>query len=493
MTPHAKEVVGRFGALSRVLATQGFPETSPWWLGTVRDFYATGKRQLVVRKGRRAGGSSTLCRLAVIEGVYGKHAVPPGDVGVVSFISTTRDEASQRIRTIRAILDVLGVAYRPCDGGVELTSRNVVFKVFTASITGVSGFTCISAICDEVAKWRDVDTGANPASEVLASLRPTMATQREARIILSSSPMGMLDAHFDACELGSTDFQYVVRCATWEANPTLTEADTRALEPDEAVWRREYAAIPLAEHESSLLTESEVDAATRSEPLELGPETGVSYEAAMDPATRGDAWTLAIAALRNTPAGLRRSIVAVREWRGSRTAPLSPRAVLAEVAGILRPYRVDFVYSDQASGDALRDHAEAFGLTLIVTPTTATNRLAMYENLRVRIAAGEVELPPHPTVKADLLAVRKRITRAGVSIELPHAGGRHCDFAPAIALVVSKTTSEPVITHAVAFGSTEWNERQREGRRQALLARQEKASRQPWLRSRPPLAGWSRR
>ena len=67
---------------------------------------------------------------------------------MVAFLSTTRDEASQRLRTIRAILDALGVKYRPVDGGVELADRPIVFKVYTASIAGVSGFTCICAVCD---------------------------------------------------------------------------------------------------------------------------------------------------------------------------------------------------------------------------------------------------------------------------------------------------------------------------------------------------------
>ena len=79
-----------------------------------------------------------------------------------------------------AVLDALGIKHRPIDGGVELVDRPIAFKVYTASIAWVSGFTCIRAIADEAAKWRDADTGANPAREVLASLRPTMATPLQA-------------------------------------------------------------------------------------------------------------------------------------------------------------------------------------------------------------------------------------------------------------------------------------------------------------------------
>ena len=187
----ANPVLIRLDALDAALAARGFPRMSPWWRATLERFYATDRRQLVVRVGRRGGKSSTLSRIAVLEALYGDHRVPPGDVGVVAFVSVSRDEASQRLRTIRAILDALGVEYRPTDGGVELINRRISFKVFAASMSGVVGFTCIAAFADEVARWRDADTGANPAREVLSSLRPTMATQPNARIFLSSSPLAV--------------------------------------------------------------------------------------------------------------------------------------------------------------------------------------------------------------------------------------------------------------------------------------------------------------
>src|ERR1019366_409857 len=185
----AVSAVAHLDALARALVARGFPAVSTWWLETLIRFYSSGRRQLVLRVGRRGGKSSTLCRIAVLEALFGQHIIPPGDVGVVAIISVSRDEAAQRLRTIRAILDALGIKYRPIESGIELEGRPVVFKTFAASVAGVSGFTCVCAIADEVAKWRDADTGANPASEVLASLRPTMATQPHARIFLSSSPL----------------------------------------------------------------------------------------------------------------------------------------------------------------------------------------------------------------------------------------------------------------------------------------------------------------
>ena len=191
-----RSVLPRLDALDRALAATRWPALSLWWRSTFERFDAAGTRQIVLRVGRRGGKSSSLCRFAVAFALsYDAALIPPGDIGVVAFISTTRDEASQRLRTNTSILDTLGIPYRKVEHGLELIDRPIAFKVFVASIAGVRGFTCILAVCDEVAYWRDSDSGANPASEVLASLRPTMATQPKARMVLSSSPLSTEDAH----------------------------------------------------------------------------------------------------------------------------------------------------------------------------------------------------------------------------------------------------------------------------------------------------------
>lgn len=242
----AEVMVARLRALSKLLADKGFPPTSPWWDEQVERFYRSGRRQLVLRVGRRGGKSTTLCRLAVAEALWGEHRVPPGDAGIVGIVSVSRDEAGARLRTIRAILDALGAEYRERGETIELVGRPVVFKVFSASVAGVVGGTWICALLDEVARWRDADTGANPAREVLASIRPTMATQRNARLFLSSSPLGTEDAHAQAFALGDNDFQLAAYAPSWIANPSLSEQETRALEPDARVWSREYLAEPQA-------------------------------------------------------------------------------------------------------------------------------------------------------------------------------------------------------------------------------------------------------
>ncbi len=430
-TPHAEEVLACFDGLNAALATKGFPEVSPWWRETIGRWYESGRRQLVARVGRRGGKSSTLCRLAVVEALYGHHKIPPGDVGVVAIVSARRPDALERLRTIAAILDALKVAYTARGDSIELTGRQVVFTIFTASIAGVSGFTGIFVLCDEVSKWRDADSGANPAAVVISSIRPTMATQPNGRIVLSSSPMGSLDAHADAFALGDTAMQITALAETWIANPTVSEAQTRELEPDEVVWSREYAAIPQSEAETSLLMSVLIDKNTRRGVQDIAPDERHVFTATIDPATRGNSWTLAIGCL--TDGGIRR-IALTREWRGTKAKPLVPGAVFEEIANLIRPYRLAHVHSDQFSEDTMRELARQHGLALLVTPWTASTKADAYDALKTLAQESKLDLPDDPVVKTDLLGIRQRLTRSGITYELASQGARHSDFAPAIAM-----------------------------------------------------------
>jgi hypothetical protein len=431
---HTDEVLARYDETDARLVAAGFPPSSPWWRATFERWYRSGKRQLVVRAGRRAGKSSSLSRLAVVEALFGLHAVPPGDLGTVAIIAQNRTEGAKRLRTVTAILDALGVSYAPLGGsavGVELVGRRVCFQVFAGSIAGVSGFTGVFVLCDEVAKWLDADTGANPATEVLASVRPTMATQPNARLVLSSSPLGRLDAHFDAFELGETSHQVTAYAPTWEANPTVTEAQTRADEPDESTWRREYLAEPQAEAESSLLTETIVDRVTRKGG-DVPPEHGHTYVAAIDPASRGNAFTLIVA----TRTGDVRRIVLARDWTPKGGLPLELGVTFAEIATLIAPYGLSHAYTDQFAADPLVELARHARLSLVPKPWTAQTKAEGYQELQAHAVAGNLELPNDAQLRQDMLGIRKRLTRNGVTYDLAMHGSRHSDYAPAVAMAV---------------------------------------------------------
>src|SRR5262249_43820442 len=120
-----------------------------------------------------------------------------------------------------------------------------------------------------------------------------------------------------------------------------------------------------ADPESSLLSSAEIDRATRKGPLVLEREPGHTYVAAMDPGTRGNAWTLVVVTRkRRADARLYTAVVLAKQWQGSKSDPLDPDKVLAEVAEILRGsrtqpqrwkgYGLEYVWTDQLAADFVR-------------------------------------------------------------------------------------------------------------------------------------------
>lgn len=434
--PHADEMLARFDEVDRRLVAKGFPPTSPWWRETIERWYRSGKRQAVLRVGRRGGKSSSLSRLGVVEALYGDHTIPPGDIGMVAVVSTDRPEAAKRLHTIKTILKALGVAYRwnGAEKQIELREKPVAFRVYTASIAGVSGFTSIFVFLDEVAKWRDKETGANPATEVIRSIRPTMATMPNAKIVLSSSPMSMLDAHYDAYAEGETALQIVAHAPTWIANPTVSEERTREDEPDESTHAREYGAVPQAANDSSLISERLYDVNVRRVPQlwDLPPAPGHFYVATMDPATRRHAWTFAI-----TTKGLdgRRKVAMAREWRPKPGVPLRPKTILMEIRELMRPYGLRVVHTDQHAVDHLRDLLPE-GLHLVEVVWTQPEIQRACEHLLKLCQSEAVEFHPDPQVKLDVMGIMEVFTRNGRAVVFAEGQGRHSDYAPTIAMAV---------------------------------------------------------
>jgi len=238
----------------------------------------------------------------------------------------------------------------------------------------------------------------------------------------------------------------VIKCPAFDMNPFYwTEARVAEVAAgDEDVYRTDV----LGEFSSpaeAFFSSAALEACTRVGEADVPPERGCSYRAAMDPATRGNGWTLTVW----TRKGRKKVCVLAREWRGTRQHPLSPRAVLSEIAGLLRPYGITSIDTDQHLGDALVDIARdttvkvgddviPWPLHIVQVRMTEAERVAAYQAVKTRVEeAGEIELHPSALLRTDLLRVKKRPTQKGATISLPLTGdGRHCDFAPSVVLGV---------------------------------------------------------
>lgn len=423
------DLFARLMELDKRLVRAGFPPLSPWWVKNLERFYRSGKSRSVWRVGRRGGKSSSFCRVAVVETLWGDHQVPPGDIGYFAIVSVSKEEAAARLITNKAILDTIGVAWKPTEHGIIIEGRNVGFKVYAATIAGVSGFTAIGFLADELAKWRDKDTGANPAKEVLASLRPTLATQKNAKAFLSSSPFSTIDAHAEAFDAGDTDTQMIASAPTWEANPTITEEETRKLEPDEPTRLREYGAIPMSSGTQFWFSAEAIKGAVQPGlilPLRARP--GTTKTAGGDLAFINDSAAIVI----GHHAGGRFTVADIIERQPKPGAPLKPGAVIKDFAAALVEHGVESMMADGHYKASVYEHFEEHGLLFLSAPVTVADP---YVRFRVLLNGGRVALPDHPRLLQQLKGIMWRPTPNGaISFLLPRGGGGHGDIVSALVL-----------------------------------------------------------
>lgn len=387
--------------------------------------------------------------------LYGEFKITPGTVGTVALVSQNRDQSAERLRTIAKILEVMRVPFSKKKDVIALKNRPIEFHVYSATIAGVSGMTCLFACCDELSKWRDIESGTNPAGEVLASLRPTLVTHTNALTVLISSPVSNLDAHYEAMKVGNTDFQFTAEAPTWIANPSVTEARTHELETDTRVWRREYAAIPQA----ASLSAFDADAIERAFAPRTETRTPATRVMVLDPSSgRKDAFTWAIVGwdiggkeqaryrdgtpVKHTdgtpvyvegspdvPHVLRFDLIGGIE--GSFWDQTNADVIVQKIVTLARQHNVRHIYSDQREELMLRAAIMKHRLRFTSLPWSNPSKVQAIELIRRWLATDTLALPEHETLRRELHAFEEHTTPSG-ALTFGARGGHHDDYVSLI-------------------------------------------------------------
>jgi len=395
-------------------------------------------REAALVIGRRGGKSRVLALIAVFLAAFRDYRpfIAPGETPTVAIIAADRKQARVILRycmgLLRAVRMLAALIEDELAESIPLTN-GVVIEIHTGSIGSPRGRTFIAVLCDEIAFWRS-DESANPDVEVIAAVRPGLASIPESMLLMASSPYakrGVLWQTFRRYWGKDGGRVLVWRGTSLEMNPVLDPAvveDARAEDP--AAAASEFDA-EFRDDVGAFVSRDVIDALVVPGRYELAPVAGTTYAGFVDPSGgSSDSMTLAIAH-RHGERGV--ILDAVREMR----PPFSPEAVVSEFAGTLRSYAISSVTGDRYGGEWCREPFRKVGITYQLSEKPKSD---LYRDLLPTLNSGRAELLDLPRLTAQLSQLERRTARGGRD-SIDHAPGGHDDIANAVAGALLKTAA----------------------------------------------------
>jgi hypothetical protein len=397
--------------------------------------------------GRRGGKSLVLAAVAAYVACFldWRPYLTGGERAVVLVLAADKKQAQSIFKYLREMLDIpmlRGLITRETNELLELANM-VSVEVVTASYRTIRGRTVVAALADELAFWR-TDEGANPDTEIIAALKPAMATIPGARLLKASSPYsrrGVLWTDFRKHFGKDESATLVWQAATRDMNPMVPQAfidNAFADDPESAM--AEYGSLFRSDVEAFVSREA-VESCVMPSRFELATFAfEAQYSAFVDPSGgSADSMTLCVAHRE----GERVIVDAIREAR----PPFSPESVVADFASLLRHYGIKLVTGDRFAGEWPRERFYVHGVEYKVAEKSKSD---LYRDMLPLINGGRVELLDHPRLIAQLCALERRTARGGRD-SIDHPPGQHDDVANAVAGAIVTATSASRIPRLV-FG-----------------------------------------
>ena len=392
--------------------------------------------EFVCVKGRRAGGSRSQSVLSTyIAGCCSHTSLVPGERGIILIVAADQRQATVILDYIEANFKQSPILAQLVEARIARTLRltnNIDIEVRPADFRTLRGMTYIASISDELAFWMTGDSSANPDTEILAAIRPGLATTG-GPLFLISSPYArrgelweLYRKHYGAAGDPSI---LVAQGSSRDFNPMLPQSLVdRAMERDPASASAEYLAQFRTDIENFVSMEA-LQPCVSHGVRERGPRPGITYHGFVDPSGgSADSMTLAIGHLDRT-----KQVVAIDCLREVRP-PFSPEGVTAEFAETLRTYNLYQVTGDRYAGEWPREQFGKFGINYY---PSAKPKTELYLDLLPLINSRRIELLDHPRSISQLLGLERRTTRGSGRDIIDHAPGSHDDVANSIAGVAS--------------------------------------------------------
>lgn len=361
----------------------------------------------------------------------------PGERGVLLYLAQTQKTAKVAFGYAKAAFERNPMLQKLVDGQTQESislKTGIDLEIRPASFRGLRGITTIGVIADEIAFWFSDETSANPDTEILAAVRPALATTG-GPIWMISSPYAKRGELYETHRLnygpdGDPSIM-VAQGASRDFNPTLSQKVVdRAIRRDPARGKAEYLG-QFRDDVSGYVTREAVEACVDIGVRERPPLKEHRYFCFVDPSGgAADSMTMAIAHKSGDTAILD----VVREIK----PPFSPEAAVAEFSQVLKTYRISQVLGDRYAGEWCREPFQRAG---IFYDQNARPKSDLYRDFLPLINSTACDLLDNERMVNQIASLDRRVGRSGKDI-IDHPPGLHDDVANAVAGVITLTAAE---------------------------------------------------
>lgn len=386
-------------------------------------------REAFVIAGRRSGKSFMSAVIAAYLAAFfdWRPYLAPGEIGWIFIVATDKAQAAVIKNYISGIFhgnrSLKLLVENETKETIELKNR-VTISVKTCSFRTIRGYTVLAAVMEELAFWRSEES-ANPDKEILAAVRPALATIPESLLIGISTPYSRSGVLFDQfrSNYGKAGGPLVWKAATAVMNPTIkVSLIEKAIVEDPEAARAEWLA-EWRQDISAFLPEEIVRSVVIPGRYELPKIADVQYHGFADPSGgRQDSFCLGISHREKSG---RIVLDVLRE----RVPPFKPEAVVEEYCGVLASYGVSEIQADRYAGEWVTSAFKKFGIEVKAAELTASE---LYLETLPLITQGAIEILDNRRLVSQLAGLERR-TRSGGKDMIAHYPGGHDDCANAAA------------------------------------------------------------
>jgi hypothetical protein len=394
--------------------------------------------ELWIIAGRRSGKTRSIGTLAAYLAacVDYRDILGPGERGVLPILAATTQQAGQTYNFVKGVFTeakrFAALVDNISSDTISLKNR-IDIQIRSANFRTIRGITAVAAIAEELSMWQS-DESRNPDREILAALKPALATTQGTLFCIGSP-------HARRGEMWATYRRHygpdgnpailVANGPTKTFNPTIRQSVIdRAYEEEPSVAASEWGGQFRNDLESYVSPEI-VDACTDRGVHQIPFNPAITYTAHTDPSGGGqDSFALAIGHVEGG--------AGVLDVLLERHPPFplgGPVTVAAEFCDALKAYGLYEVTGDRFAKGFTAESFRANGVEYREADQTTSD---YYIGFQPILNSGRVRLLDSRRLSTQLCSLERKQSRIGAKDSIGHPFGGHDDCALVVAALMSR-------------------------------------------------------